>query len=72
MSTILRWFYDNGERHRAFFRHDPATHQRRLIIAAGDWEHTVEGSLAARLEDFSEETLVKMARRSRAATPFAG
>jgi hypothetical protein len=72
MSTILRWFYDNGERHRAFFRQDPATHQRQLIIAAGDWEHTVKGSLASRLEDLSEEALVMMARTSRADPPPAG
>jgi hypothetical protein len=70
MSLILRWFYDNGERHRAFFRQVPGSHERQLVIAGRDWEHTVPASTAPRLEDLSEETLIRMARSSRSGMPM--
>jgi hypothetical protein len=68
MSLILRWFYHNGERHRAFFREDPASRERELVIAGPDWETAVD-TRAPRLEDFSDEMLVDMARSSRAIGP---
>jgi hypothetical protein len=69
MPLILRWFYDNGERHRAFFRHDPASEQRQLIIAGRGWECAVREPVAPRLEDLSEETLIDMVRASRPVAP---
>jgi hypothetical protein len=68
MSLILRWFHDNGERHRAFFRQTERAGGRELVIAGRGWEHTIPDADAGRLEDLSDDTLVRLAR-SRAAAP---
>jgi hypothetical protein len=65
MSLILRWFEDNGERHRAFFRQREATGGRELVIAGRDWQHATPEIAASRLEDLSEDTLVGLARTLR-------
>jgi hypothetical protein len=65
MSVILRWFHDRGERHRAFFRQSDCASGRELVIAGRDWEYTVQEPRAARLEDFSEATLINLARDCR-------
>lgn len=61
MSLILRWFYDNGERHRAFFRQREAE-QRELVIASRNWERAAPAPDDSRLEDLSEDRLVDLAR----------
>lgn len=61
MSLILRWFYDNGERHRAFFR-QPSGGDRELVIAGRGWEATFDQPAGSRLEDLTDEVLIGMAR----------
>jgi hypothetical protein len=65
MSLILRWFEDNGERHRAFFRQHEASGRRELVIAGRDWQHATPEIGASRLEDLSEDALVELARTLR-------
>jgi hypothetical protein len=71
MSLILRWFHDDGERCRAYFRYLDGAGGRELVIAGRDWEHAAPQPHAERLEDYSEETLVDLARswRDRAIDP---
>lgn len=61
MSLILRWFYDNGERHRAFFREGEST-QRELVIASGNWEYAAPAPPDSRLEDLTDDRLLDLAR----------
>jgi hypothetical protein len=68
MSLILRWFHDNGERHRAFFRQTATSSGRELVIAGRDWEYAEPEPRVGRLEDLSEDALVGMARHARART----
>jgi hypothetical protein len=68
MSLILRWFHDNGERHRVYFRHSDASDRRELVIAGRDWQRALPEPRAQRLEDLSEDTLVDLARRYRSET----
>jgi hypothetical protein len=65
MSLILRWFEDNGERHRAFFRQHEASGGRELVIAGRDWQYATPEVAASRLEDLSEDSLVELARSLR-------
>jgi hypothetical protein len=68
MSLIMRWFYDNGERHRAFFRQvDPS--QRELVIASGNWECAAPAPPESSLEDLSDDRLVEFARSWRRRGP---
>jgi hypothetical protein len=73
MSLIMRWFYDEGERHRAFFRQRDTAAPRELVIASGDWEHAAPAPANSRLEDMSEDRLVNLARswRSRPAVDYS-
>jgi hypothetical protein len=61
MSLILRWFYDNGERHRAFYRQSDSS-GKELVIASRDWEHAAPAPQGPRLEDLTEDRLVHLAR----------
>jgi hypothetical protein len=65
MSLILRWFEDDGERHRAFFRQHEASGRRELVIAGRDWQHATPEVGVSRLEDLSEDALVELARTLR-------
>jgi hypothetical protein len=65
MSLILRWFEDNGERHRAYFRQHEATGSRELVIGGRDWQETAPVTGSTRLEDLSDDLLVDLARRLR-------
>jgi hypothetical protein len=73
MSLIMRWFYDDGERHRAFFRQRDTAEQKDLVIASRDWEHAAPAPANSRLEDLSEDWLVDQARswRSRPAGNYS-
>jgi hypothetical protein len=69
MSLILRWFNDNGERHRVYYRSDERTGRPELVIACRDWEHAEPAPSRQPLEDLPEERLRHLARswRRRAA-----
>jgi hypothetical protein len=69
MSLIMRWFYDDGERHRAFFRQRDTAEQKELVIASRDWEHAAPAPPDSRLEDMSEDRLVTLARSWRSSAP---
>jgi len=64
MSGILRWFYDGDVRHRIYFRTVPERGERELVLAGPEVEVSLPASLE-RLEDYSEEELVRLARRAR-------
>lgn len=69
MGAILRWFYDDGDRHRAWIRRSdrPAPDNgQELVIAAGTWQASTPIPLDRSLEDFSEQRLAQIAHELRA------
>ena len=69
MGAILRWFYTDGTRHRAWIRRSdrPAPDDRpELVIAAGDWQATTPVSPETSLEQYSEQRLSQIALELRA------
>jgi hypothetical protein len=62
MSLILRWFHDNGERHRVFYRNAGRSDSREMVIAGPDWEHAEPVPVVEPLENLPEERLVDLAR----------
>ena len=67
MGAILRWFYDDGTRHRAYIRHgqEPAAERLELVIGAGSWQAAVPVTPDTSLEDYSEQRLAELARELR-------
>jgi hypothetical protein len=74
LGTILRWFYDDGTRHRAFLRHgeQPAPDTLELVIGAGSWQAAVPVKPDTSLDDYSEQRLAELARELRRADDTVG
>lgn len=69
MGAILRWFYDDGNRHRAWIRRSDRPYpddSRELVIATGDWQASTPVRGEVMLEDYSEQRLAQIARELRA------
>jgi hypothetical protein len=64
MSTILRWFEVEGQRHRAWFRQG-GEGRRELVIAGPGWQASAGEVAAPILEDFTEYQLIELAASAR-------
>jgi hypothetical protein len=60
-ATILRWFWRDGVRYRAYFRSEDGAAGRVLVVACGDRTHAVPATDTARLDDLTEEQLLALA-----------
>jgi hypothetical protein len=64
MSTILRWFYVDGQRHRAYYR-QTRTGSRELVVAGPDWQASIADAKVSVLDDFGESELEELAATAR-------
>lgn len=64
MAAILRWFEFQGSRQRVYFRGLDQDGPRQLVVCGPGGQYTAEGPFPQRLEDFTEEELVELARRA--------
>jgi hypothetical protein len=71
MSTILRWFYVDGKRHRAYFR-EAVGGSRELVVAGPDWQTSISNVPVAGLDDFAETELEDLAATARRHDTGAG
>ena len=69
MGAILRWFYNDGSRHRAWIRQSERPYpdnRPELVIASGDWQAAITVSPETALEDYTEQRLSQIAYELRA------
>lgn len=59
-ATILRWFWRDGVRYRAYFRSMDGSSARELVIAAGSRSHAIPVSANVTLDELPESKLFEL------------